>query len=155
MASSQDVQVLAGDGTLSPLPRGVKKGIIATGILGLTSFISCGLLFIYISYRLLAKHSSRSNTTQALDPEKEDVSRLAPKMQPDTSDLRKTSRRESCPRETTQLENKTTDSNSFLTLIHNLLLADMLQAFSFVLGLNWWREDGIFVSSGSCGARKY
>ncbi|KAJ4390011.1 hypothetical protein N0V93_007484 [Gnomoniopsis smithogilvyi] len=160
MASNLDAQILGGSGTLSPLPKEVKKGVIAMGILGLISFISCGLLFIYISYRLLVKRSSCNDGTRAsLISEREDGSTFAfgasRKQSACPSDPKTISTYDSGARSGGTFESKKTDSNSFLTLIHNLLVADMLQALAFAFGLNWWRLDGIFVSSGTCGAQTF
>lgn len=144
--------VLGGFDTLSPLPVEVRKAVIVTGILGLFSFISCGLLFIYISYRLLIAHPIRNKTPQCEADEMSRISLGASGKQ--STDLRKASTIESGPRRVEDSASIKKDSNSFLTLIHNLLVADMLQSLAFAIGLTWWREDGIFVSSGSCGTRK-
>lgn len=148
--------VLGGFDTLSPLPMELKKGVIATGILGLFSFISCGLLFIYISYRLLVAHSTRNKPSrEPSNGDADEMSRISfGASGKQSTDLRKTSTFESGPRRVEDSANNKKDSNSFLTLIHNLLVADMLQSLAFAFGLTWWREDGIFVSSGTCGARK-
>lgn len=156
MASDPNMQVLAGVGTLSPLPSNVKTGIMATGICGLLSFISCGLLFFYISYRLLTSRTTVNDTEHVFNSEQEDLAKLAlgATWGQVTNDLRTVSTRDSYSQSASKLKRKRPDSNSFLTLIHNLLLADMLQALAFSFNLTWWRIDGIFVPSGLCGARK-
>lgn len=147
--------VLGGFDTLSPLPMELKKGVIATGILGLFSFISCGLLFIYISYRVLTTRSTHNKTHREPSCEVDEVSRFSLGASgKQSTDLRKTSTIESAPRRVQKTSSRKKDSNSFLTLIHNLLVADMLQALAFAIGLTWWRENGIFVSSGLCHTRK-
>lgn len=148
--------VLGGFETLSPLPMELKKGVIATGILGLFSFISCGLLFIYISYRVLITHPIRNKQPREASGDLDEISRLSlgASRKQSTTDLRKTSTIESGPRRVENSTSSQKDPNSFLTLIHNLLVADMLQALAFALGLTWWRANGIFVSTGTCGFRK-
>lgn len=158
MDSNLEARILGDSGTLSPLPKIVKEGVLITGILGLFSFVSCGVLFIYISYRLKLRRSSRNDAIRAssLVSEQEDDSKLSlpGSRSQSTSDGKTISAYDSGTRTGEYYESKKSESNPFLTLIHNLLVADMLQALAFALGLNWWRVDGIFVPSGSCGARK-
>lgn len=156
MLSETEAQILTDNGSLSPLPKEAKEGVIAMGILGLFSFISCCFLFIYISYRLLTKHSNLNETPRiSISSEQDDGSKIALGASRKQSNSDQTiSRYDSGARCVETSESNKTDSNSFLTLIHNLLVADMLQSLAFTFGLNWWRVDGIIVSSGSCGARK-
>lgn len=157
MASDMEMLVLTDVGTLSPLPTDVKKGIIAMGICGLLSFLSCGLLFIYISYRLLLARSSRDDSAQIFNAQQEEVLAylaLGTGANKTTNALRSMPTQDSYSQRVQDTRSNKPDSNSFLTLIHNLLVADMLQALAFLFNLSWWQADGIFVTSESCGARK-
>lgn len=161
--SPAEIAALADVGTLSPLPLVVKRGIVATSIFGLLSFISCALLFIYITYKLLRAQwagddDARSNDRQFLQPRTPgypldpvltgaSASRPSDVRKPQTQEIRSEARVFDDP--------KRSESHSFLTLIHNILMADMVQAASFMLSATWWRKDGIFVPSPTCTAQAF
>lgn len=160
--SPEEIEALADVGTLSPLPLVVKKGIIVTSIFGLASFISCALLFIYITYKMLRAQwagddDTRSNDRQSLQPRlggypldsvlSGTSGRPSDVRKPQTQEIRSEAPIFSPP--------KKRESHSFLTLIHNILMADMIQAASFMLSTTWWRKDGIFVPSPTCTAQAF
>lgn len=162
MSSPPDLEflVLADTGTLSPLPPGVKAGVIAMGICGLLSFTSCGALFLYVSYRLLRSRQSRSEGASGLELQDGNISNQAFDVAGATSVTQTNKTLTPANMDNGALgsgerasRNKP-DANSFLTLIHNLLMADMLQACAFLVSVTWWRTDGIYVPTVACGARK-
>lgn len=160
--SEVDLLLFAASGTISPLPAEAKLGVIASGICGLLSFLSCGTLFLYISYRLLRSRTSRSKDAHGLDMQVENISSQAFDVVgaagPNTANkLRKTLTAATLESETLDSEGRSRNkrpSHSFLTLIHHLLMADMLQACAFLVSVHWWRMDGIYVPTFACGARK-
>lgn len=159
--SPAEIEALADVGTLTPLPLVVKRGIIVTSIFGLTSFISCALLFIYITYKVLRPHwandcDTRSNDRQSLQPRAEGypLDSVLSGTSGRPSDVRKPQTRE-IQTEAGGFAPKKAESHSFLTLIHNILMADMIQAAAFMLSTSWWRKDGIFVPSPTCTAQAF
>lgn len=154
-----ELMILIGSGTLSPLPPQTKDHIIIMGMLALFSFLSCALLFTYITYRRLRPRWSSDADTQALGPHDENPSELVVldpvQRQPGPIMIKKSTQDpEGGTQETTKSESDP-DSNPFLTLIHNLLAADLIQAIAFMLSLTWWRQDGIFVPSSTCVAQGF
>lgn len=172
MSLNMDPLVLASTTSISPLPPEDRTGIIAMSLIGFASFLSCALLFLYITYRLLKSRWG----SPAPDPREEsDQAALAhrhefiPDLPPSasrrqlSSDLKKHRQQESEAEQLRLAEEAAaagagrsrSSSNSSLTLIHNLLMADMVQAFAFVFGFSWWHRDGIFVESPTCGAQAF
>lgn len=158
-----EIAVLAFTGTLSPLPLEAKRGVAAAGILGLLSFISCGCLFSYITYRVL-----KSRWTPREEPRR----RSGPFHRRHLSDISArrglkrdftggTIRQSLSPRDSENPrsgDNTTKPAsgpNSFLTLINNILAADMFQSLTYILNLSWWRQDGIFVDTPTCAAQAF
>lgn len=164
MSSELDLLLLAGVGSLSPLPLPLEQGVISMGLLGLFSLISCGLLFSYITYRVIEPRRSPDDglilelRDEAVDMP--DLSRGANQRHLSydmarMSNMSKSALPSSEARLREEEAAKRPESNSFLTLIHNLLIADMFQSFAFVLSLNWWRYDGILVPSSTCAAQAF
>lgn len=161
MPTPEEIQALADVGTLTPLPSVVKKGIIATSIFGLLSFISCALLFIYITYKILRfqwanDDETRSNERQSLQPRMGGYPLdLALSGASRPSDVRKNQAQEIRTEAAGFDAPKQVESHSFLTLIHNILMADMVQSVAFMLSTSWWRKNGIFVPSPTCTAQAF
>lgn len=166
MTSEAEIVLLAGGGTLSPLPPSVKSIIIAMGLLGFASFVSCGLLFLYITYRVLKPrwaHEPPSPDDQyPRDEYIPDLPVSASRRQLSSEMLKKHRRQQAEAggsgrggRHGSGGAKAEPSSNSSLFLIHNLLMADMLQALAHTLALAWWRLNGIVVESPSCGAQGF
>lgn len=50
---------------------------------------------------------------------------------------------------------KKAEFHSFLTLIHSILMADMVQSVAFMLSTSWWRKNAIIVPSPTCSAQAF
>ncbi|KAF3767068.1 hypothetical protein M406DRAFT_328175 [Cryphonectria parasitica EP155] len=139
------------------------------GILGLFSLLSCAVLFVHISYRgFTSPESKKQETPVGLGAEdaktfdkwtlganrqQQQQQQQQHEEQQNTSDMTKVFSQNPQSRDSKAAARP--GYNSFLTLIHHLLVADMFQAMSFVLSLHWWRYDGIFVPSTACAAQGF
>lgn len=150
-----DIVILASSGTLSPLPAQMKGGVIVMGLFGCFSLLSCAILFLYITYRLLKPRWSADDEGQSFDLGRDYISELTigANRRPTHASMRKLPSRDSEARASEVARRP--ESNSFLTLIHNLLMADIVQALAFTLSLSWWQHDGIFVPSATCTAQSF
>lgn len=200
MSVAVNNQSLSSVATLSPLKGPAKTYVVAIGVMGLVSFLSCAVLFLFITYRLLrpswttttTKRNVSFNKSQVTAAEAEaaatttspnddmihhtfDKMTLGANHQPalqHLSDLTKALTQQEDteahdPEQSSSHINTKArkspssaaaaaaapglpSSNSFLTLIYHLLVADMIQALAYVCSLTWWRNDGIFVPSANC-----
>lgn len=156
--------VLATTDTLSPIPPVLKGGVIAIAILGLLSFLSCTTLFLYITYRIFKPQWQRTKTEPPAEVDRRheefvaDLTLTASNRKLNT-EMKKTAETrwhpspQACEAEREVVERP--PSNPFLTLIHNLLIADIIQSFGMVLDVVWWASDGIFVATSTCVAQAF
>lgn len=156
--------VLATTDTISPMPPVLKGGVIAIAVMGLLSFLSCTVLFLYITYRIFKPQWQRTKTEPpvAVDRRHEeftaDLTFTTSNRQLNSEMKKPTETRwhpspQACEAEREVVE--APPSNPFLTLIHNLLMADILQSFGMFLDVVWWANDGIFVGSSTCVAQGF
>lgn len=164
MSSDISTSIFFDSGTITPLPLDAKRGIIAIALFGILSFVCCGLLTLYISYRLLVswrRGDDKNGTAHA--PGGLDTLDMTLNGAIRPSDMRDIQMREGQMQASRDAQagggdlstRGGDDSHSFLTLIHNLLMADMFQSFAFMLSANWWRRDGIYVPSLTCTAQAF
>lgn len=168
----------AESGTLSPLPDFHRKGLTAIAVLGALSFFSCGVLLLYLSYKL-ARWRLQSPTATGRRAEEEQAAathdlslglaqknfgRGQPRLAGSREDVGQTLREQQKSHVQEQMRPQSLQEeqsplpvkkapNQFLILIFNLLLADMHQATAFMLSAEWVRINGITVGIPICWAQ--
>lgn len=197
MSPSEVIEmVLATTDTISPMPPMLRNGVIAIAVLSLLSFLSCAVLFLYITYRVFKprwqqRRGIAGGTTahhldlpgsaadDVDDRRHEDfvteLSLSASKRQLHHADMKKPAAEARWHRPSSSSPQaregggvgsgpggrgvaagvERPASNPFLTLIHNLLIADIIQSFALMLDMVWWAHDGIFVGSSTCAAQAF
>jgi hypothetical protein len=160
----------AASDTFTPLPDALRDGLLATTVLAFMSFVSSVGAVVYITYRLItwewvtrwsARHRVGAADDRRDDSGANDLSlgleqkhyhqiktKSKPRSSHDTG-LRKSETAIAA------VEKGDTRWNPILVLICNLLYADVIQSMSFLLNIEWIRENGIFVSTPACWAQGF
>ncbi|OHE95010.1 integral membrane protein [Colletotrichum orchidophilum] len=157
-------------GTLAPLPEYHRRGLIILTSFSLLSAIATTVLWLFITYKLLAHRKTRSapreRSTRAQDAEITDLPDLSLGLDAPCAETSGFARLEELDRlaaaQEQAAEAATEDRyeqeveetrNPFPILIYNLLLADMMEAIAYALSIAWVSADGIFAPSPVCWAQ--
>jgi hypothetical protein len=140
--------------TLPVLPPNLRGGLTAISILAFISFFASTILFVYLSYKLVAWHFLLPKTAAAghQPPQNTFQRKMDFALGIDTifSDDHKVPDEAADAQPVLQSRGK---PNQFLILIFNLLLADMHQATAFLLNASWLHHGGIVVEESACFAQ--
>ena len=173
------VSLLPESDTLSPLPGFHRKGLVAITVLGVLSFISCGALLLYLSYKLARWRLQTPTAAGTRGEEEQTVTHdlslgLAqknfghgqPRLAASREDVAGTLREQQQQQQQNKLQSQLQPPqqgqgpparrrapNQFLVLILNLLLADLHQAAAFMLSARWVRTNEITVGIPMCWAQ--
>ncbi|KAK1984438.1 integral membrane protein [Colletotrichum cereale] len=122
--------------TLSPLPPGLRHGLVAMVTFAGLSFVTSFTLLIYLIGRLALWFARASPKRAQSSSQTDNVTGLPRELgaqyhAPDSERQRRV-------------------PNQFLFLLLNVLLADTLQSCAFFLGIIWVVEDGVVGDSAAC-----
>lgn len=130
----------------------LRSGLIAISIFAYLSFFVSTTLFIYLLYKMISWRMRQSSRADRVvrnmpgPPVGEEFTVEDRAFGPQGQDS-KAAHEDNITRVE---QSKKRQPNQFLVLVHNLLLADMHQATSFLLSTTWLQKGGIYIEERSC-----
>jgi hypothetical protein len=138
--------------SLSPLPSGIRAGLIAIFVSSLLSFAFSSTLWSYLTYKLISwrtRRRSRARLVARNMPEPPAIPNLDFYVRGNRPPSQ--SARIMYERNIQQLRKVENESpNQFLILLYNLFLADIHQSAAFLICSVWLGKDGIFIDTPAC-----